>query len=68
MRASLEVELAGEVGANGLGGGLEAEGRGGGCKICGVLTSVALGLNGDVLLLGDQVVNALFKFHLYQLF
>jgi hypothetical protein len=60
---AFKVEFATEVGANWLGGSLEAEGRGSGGEISGVLTLVTGLLRCNVLFLGDQVVNALFKFH-----
>ena len=65
---TFKVEFAAKVGANGFGGSLEAEGGGSGSKISRVLALVAGLLGGNVLFLGDQVVNALFKFHLKQLF
>jgi hypothetical protein len=68
MGSALKIELSREVRTNGFRGGLEAERGGGRGKVSGVLTSVAFSLDGDVLLLWDQVVDAFFKFHLYQLF
>ena len=59
--ASLQVEFTGEVGADWLGGGFEAKGTCGRCQVAWILTSVSLWLLWDVLLLGDQVVNALVK-------
>ena len=67
VRATLKIEFAGKVRANILGGSVQAKGRASGFKIVRVLRSVALGLGRDVLLLRNQVVNALFKFHLNQL-
>jgi len=67
VRATFEVELAAEVGADGLGGGLEAKSGSSRREIGGVHALVTRLLGSDVLLLRDQVVNTLFKFHLNQL-
>jgi len=64
VSSTLKVVLAREVVAHGLGGGLESESRGGRRHSRGVLGSVALGLLGYVLLLGNQVVNTFFELHL----
>ena len=65
--ATLEVEFTRQIRADGLGRGVEAERGGGGLQVSWVLTSMALWLGRNVLLLGDQVVNTLFKFHIIQL-
>ena len=57
--ATLKVELAGQVRALRLRGGLETEGRGSGSQVRRVLRPVALGLLSLELLLRDQVVDAL---------
>jgi len=64
VRPTFEVELSSDVGANVLACGFETEGRAGRRQVSGVHALVSLGLRSDVLFLGDQVVNALFKFHL----
>jgi len=54
--ATLEVEFTRQIRADGLGRGVEAERGGGGLQVSWVLTSMALWLGRNVLLLGDQVV------------
>lgn len=60
MRVStaLKVELAGKVGALRLGCGLQTEGRSSGGHVRRVLRPIALSLWLNVLLLGDQIVDA----------
>lgn len=58
VRATFQVELAGQVGADGLRRGLETKGRGSRREVGWELRLIAFGLLGNVLLLGDQVVNA----------
>ena len=65
--ATLEVEFTRQIRADGLGRGFEAERGGGGLQVSWVLTSMALWLGRNVLLIGDQVVNTLFKFNIIQL-
>ena len=62
VSTSLQVERAGQVGAHGLRGGLEAEGGRGGGKVGWVLGSVPLLFLGNVLLLRDEVVDAFVHF------
>lgn len=57
---AFQVIFSCQVGANRLRRGLEAKGGGSGRKVGRVLGPVALGLLSDVLLLGNQIVNAFF--------
>jgi hypothetical protein len=65
--ATLKVEFTRQIRANGLGSSFQTECGGSGLQVSWVLTSMAFRLGCNILLLGDQVVNTLFKFHIIQL-
>ena len=62
--AALKVEFTRQIRADGLGSSVQTESGGSGLQVSGVLTSMAFSLGRNVLLLGDQVVNTLVKFHI----
>ena len=64
MFATAEIEIAVQVAAVGLAGGLEAKSGGGGGHLGWVLRFVALSFLRHVLLLGNEVVDAFFELHL----
>jgi len=61
--STLEVVLSGQVGAHGLRCGAEAESRCSRLELTRELGLIALRLLGDMLLLGNEVVDAFFELH-----
>jgi len=63
MASTFKVEFTCQIAANGLGSSREAESGGSRGQRGRILGLVALWFLSNVLLLGDEVVNALFELH-----